>query len=447
MISEARSIAAIVLVRVWGSDAFAALALDAELGRHSGMDGRDRGLATELVYGVLRTQNALWERLAKLTPKGKLDLPSDTAKAHLLIAAYSLCFLDRIPVFAAVSEAVGAIRGEGDARSASFANAILRALSDELSAKGKPELLAYAAQSAPGWLRGALRRSLGRSSAEAYLGAGPIPPPTGLCLRKNVLREEILAALQNAAPDALIEAGKLSPRAILARSAGDVRRLPFAQEQWIVQEEGAQVVALALGAKPGEKVLDACAGRGNKTWLLADEVSPNGGVDAADLYSSKLDQLQKGPAGRGARRTFAMDWADPNASLRDIPNDYDRVLVDAPCSGIGTLRRRPEIALRRTAEDVQRLADLQVSIVQRAALCVKPGGTLVFAVCSVLKEEAEDVVERLKQTPPEKGVRFLPTEFDPTFCKAAPGQTHFRLLPHIDGTDGYFVASFRVERA
>lgn len=466
MISEARIIAARVLARVWSTEAFAAAALDAELGRHSGMDPRDAGLATELVYGVLRTEAALVARLSAWTPKGKLDLPSPIARAHVLMAAYTICFLDRVPAFAAVNEAVGAIRAEGDVRTGSFANAILRKLSTEVEAKGRPSLVEAASASAPGWLRGSLRRSLGRSAAEAYLSAGPVPPPLGLSLALSEDRAAWVARLREVCPGGTFEEGHASPRAILVRGAGDVRRLPGAGKAWIVQEEGAQVVALALGARRGERVLDACAGRGNKTWLLADEVGPEGVVDAADLYAAKLERLKEGPAGRGfggessarpseaperrtgVRAAYAVDWAARTGAFAEVPEDYDRVLVDAPCSGVGTLRRRPEITLRRTAEDVKRLSELQTAIVRNAATRVKDGGRLVFAVCSVLREEAEEVVERLVGEPSGAGVRLekLPIEAELPREILGEGATSFRLLPHVQGTDGYFVAGFLVRK-
>ncbi len=448
MISEARIIAARVLTRVWSSDAFAAAALDAELVRHAGLDPRDAGLATELVYGVLRTEVALVARLTAFTPKGKLDLPSPIMRAHVLMAAYTICFLDRVPAFAAVNEAVGAIRAEGDARTGSFANAILRKLSDEIEKKGRPALMAAASESAPGWLRGSLRRSLGRSAAEAYLSAGPVPPPLGLSLSLSEDRAAWIERLREVCPEGSFEEGHASPRAILVRAAGDVRRLPGAGTAWIVQEEGAQVVALALGARRGERVLDACAGRGNKTWLLGDEVGPEGAVDAADLYASKLERLKEGPAGRGARATYAVDWAAGTGAFEEVPRDYDRVLVDAPCSGVGTLRRRPEITLRRTAEDVKRLSSLQIAIVRSAATRVKDGGRLVFAVCSVLREEAEEVVERLLAEPSGTGVALEKAAIDAELLQGIVGEgaTSFRLLPHVQGTDGYFVAGFGVRR-
>jgi len=444
--SNARQIAERVLVRVWSTDAFAAAVLDTEIERFADLDPRDGALATELVYGVLRTQQALESRLQALTSKGKLDI-SILARAHVLMAAYSICFLDRIPVFAAVNEAVASITSTGDPRTASFVNAVLRKLAASMEANGRPALVETIAASAPGWLRGALRRSLGRKDAEAYLAAGPVPPPIGLSLRKIEDRQEWVETLQQAAPKAAIEMGKASPRAILVRGAGDVRRLPGGGKAWIVQEEGAQVVALALGAQNGNRVLDACAGRGNKTWILADAVGQTGTVDAADLYAAKLERLREAPFGSAIGQTFVMDWSVEAHVGHAPPRDYDRVLVDAPCSGTGTLRRRPEIALHREADDVKRLSELQTTILRNAALHVKPGGRLVYAVCSVLHEECEAVVDAALAKPLTNGNTLSAISFDADVLQSltADGATNLRILPHVHGTDGYFMASFIVK--
>ncbi|WP_437778397.1 RsmB/NOP family class I SAM-dependent RNA methyltransferase [Sorangium sp. So ce1097] len=476
--SAPRAVAARVLARVWGSDAFASAALDAELRRAPALDPRDVGLATELVYGVLRAQGALEARIAELAAKGRWT-SDPLVRAHVLMGAYSLCFLDRVPPFAAVSEAVDGAQSAGGPRVGAFANAVLRRLAAAVEAGGRPPLADAVVTSAPGWLRGALRRSLGRAAAEAFLSAGPVPPPTGLCLAPGEDRGAWLEALRAAAPSAIFEAGRVSPRAIVARGAGDLRRLPGFGAAWIGQEEGAQALALALGARPGERVLDACAGRGNKSWLLSRAVLPGGAVDAADLYPAKLSQLraalsappassegagagggdaqagdaQGGGAEGGAperaaafvRETYAVDWT---VGAGDVPEGYDRVLVDAPCSGVGTLRRRPEIALRREADDLPRLADLQVAIARRAATRVRDGGRLVFAVCSVLREECEAVAARLASPADDDlGVRLEPAPFDAELARElAAGGDAFRLLPHVHGTDGYFAAMFVVRR-
>lgn len=433
---NARDVAARVLVRVWDEGAFAAAALDAELRRAHGLDPRDAALATELVYGVLRTRAWLEERIAALSARGRKKLDAE-AQAHLDMGAYSIAFLDRIPTFAAVSEAVRGVSEATDPRVGGYANAVLRRLADEVEKK-RPALEEAIAASAPGWLRGALRRALGRAGASAYLAAGPVPPPIGLCLARAEERDAILARLHEAAPNAEIEPGRASPRAILVRGAGDVRKLPGEGTDFIVQEEGSQVVALSLGTRAGERVLDACAGRGNKAFSLHHAVGSAGAVDAADLYAKKLETL----AARGlARATYAVDWS---VGPGDVPEGYDRVLVDAPCSGIGTLRRRPEIVQGREECDLAELSALQIAIARNAATRVRPGGRLVYAVCSVLREEAEDVVAALA-APADGGVVLEPAPFDaPGIAEIAGDATAFRLLPHVHGTDGYFVASFVV---
>ncbi len=441
-VSPARAVAAEVLTRVFAADAFASAALDAEIHR-AGLDPRDAGLATELVYGVLRTEGALDERLADLASQ-RAYARDPRVRAHLLMAAYTLCFLDRIPAFAAVSEAVAGVRATGDDRAAGFANAVLRRLSSGLTAGARPPLADAVVASAPGWLRGALRRSLGRSGAAAYLAAGPVPPPIGLCVARGEDREAWIATLAAAAPDATFTAGAVSPRAILVRGAGDVRRLPGAGMAWILQEEGAQVVTLLAGARPGERVLDACAGHGNKTWLLAQEAEPRGAVDASDLHPHKLEQLRRGPAGARTRATYPADWTVDTGA---VPEGYDLVVVDAPCSGVGTLRRRPEIGRRREVEDLPRLAGLQAAITRRAATRARDGGRLLYAVCSVLREEGEEVVARLLEGE-ELGVKLEAAPFTGEVGRALAGEASvLRILPHVQGTDGYFAASFLVRRA
>jgi 16S rRNA (cytosine967-C5)-methyltransferase len=189
-------------------------------------------------------------------------------------------------------------------------------------------------------------------------------------------------------------------------------------------------------------VLDACAGHGNKTWLLAAEVGATGAVDAADLFPAKLSELRAGPPGRRVHATYAVDWT---AGAGEVPGGYDRVIVDAPCSGVGTLRRRPEIARRREAAELPRLAELQTRITRRAATRLRDGGTLIYAVCSVLREEAEDVVAALVEGGGDEGVKLEPLPFEAPSALAGGGHAT-RLLPHEHGTDGYFVASLRARR-
>lgn len=423
MVPTARTVAAEVLVRVTRDGAFAAAALDAELDRAVQLDPRDRGLATELVYGTLRYVRWLEERVARHASRG-IDGLDPHVRAHLLVGAYQLFVLTRVPAFAVVNEAVDAVRAErgGGAKVAGFANAVLRKVARE----PKPDdaaLTTAALASVEPSLRAAIVRAIGDEGVRRLVGSHAAPPPLGIRVEDPTARDEWLARLREAKPAATFEPGKVSAHAILARGAGRVVDLPgYAGGAWSPQEEGSQAIALALGAQPGDVVLDACAGRGNKTGLLARAVRPNGAVDAVDVHAKKLDTLRKELVriGQAPRATYAIDWSVGTGGIEPA---YDRVLIDAPCSGTGTLRRRPELLLRRAADDLLALTKLQSAIFARAASLVKPGGRVTYAVCSVLREEAEDVVANAAQL----GLDLEQAQ---------------RLLPHEHGTDGYFVATF-----
>jgi 16S rRNA (cytosine967-C5)-methyltransferase len=437
----ARTVAASVLARVERDGAFAAAVLDAELERAAQLDARDRGLATELTYGALRALPWLIARIERHAPRGIGNMEPH-ARASLVIAAYQLFFLSRVPPFAAVNEAVSAVTARAGAKVGAFANAVLRKVSAD-AARERPAFTDAAAASVAPWLVAALERALGADGARAFIAAGAEPPPTGVRIEDASARDAWLARLREAraaAKNAAFELGRVSPHAILARGAGRMEGLPgYADGAWTVQEEGSQLVALALGARAGDAVLDACAGRGNKTSLLARAVLSGGGaVDACDLHASKLERLRRELArlGLAPRATYAVDWS---AGSGDVTARYDRVLVDAPCSGVGTLRRRPDLAARRAPEDLAALGAAQTEIAARAAEHVRPGGRLVYAVCSVLREESEEVVAALLARHPS----LCPAPFDAPAARALAGDAPtLRLLPDAHGTDGYFVASF-----
>jgi len=418
--SSPRTLAVRVLERVERDGAYAAAALDAELDRHPQLDVRDRGLLSELVYGVLRTRGALRERLLAHAPRGIADL---LVRLHLEVAAYQILLLDRIPAWAAVDEAIGDLKRARGPRVAGFGNAVLR----KLAAEPKLDAATAVRANAPGWLLAKLETVVGAREAEALLGAGV---PLGRSWARSI---------EGATPPAWFEAAERHPSAPLARllPGGDPDQLEgFREGSFVVQEPGAQLVGLALGARPGERVLDACAGRGQKTTLLCDAVAPGGELWAADAHPKKLEVLGRELVrlGRSGVRSAPVDWT---LGPGEVPDGFDRVLVDAPCSGTGTLRRRPEITLRLRPEDPARLSELQTAILRGAATRARPGGRVVYAVCSVLSEEAESVVSRVSDL-------LEPAPFDaPLFAAlAAPGATSLRLTPLAHDTDGYFVASF-----
>lgn len=420
MMVDAREIAVRVLTRVLRDQAFASASLDAELNKHAQLDARDRGLATELVYGTLRTYRSLLAELSKFASKG---LPEDDVAfiVPLVIAAYQVLLLDRVPPSAAVNAGVSQVtrsRGKG---MAGFANAVLRKLS-----RGTLTREQAVWGNVPAWLRGALEQAVGAEEARALVGASGEAASVSLRLKRS---ETLDASSSELTPSPLV------PGAVRWAGAGDPRRLDaYRAGKLTVQEEGAQLLALALGARVGERIWDACAGRGQKTTLLAER-SNTGDLWASDLYPNKLSALSRevGRLGLAAVHTRALDLTQ---GVGDLPADFDRVLVDAPCTGTGTLRRRPEILLRLQPEDPARLGGLAEQIARTAASRVKPGGRLVFSVCSVLPEECEAVVQRLADI-------LTPVPFDAPEVTTlfGPDTTAFRLLTGKHGTDGYFAAS------
>jgi 16S rRNA (cytosine967-C5)-methyltransferase len=417
-----------VLERVLRGGAYAAPALDAELRRYPQLSVQERALATELVYGVLRTHGALLHCLRQHARKG-LPQGDERLIVQLLMAAYQLMLLERIPAFAAVDVAVAAVRRARGGGLAGFANAVLRKLAASQQRLSPAQAVL---ENAPTWLVERLEQAVGGEEATALLGASPsgaleLPVPTVRLVDSRTVPTWLMQA----------EKGRVSPRARRVAGRGDLRSQPgYAEGAYLVQEEGAQAVALALGARPGERVLDACAGRGQKATLLREQVGSEGELWACDAYPNKLEALH-GEFSRlklALPKTAAVDWSQGSGA---VPAGFDRVLVDAPCSGVGTLRRRPEILLRLKQEAPARLGELATAILRSAAERARPGGRVVFAVCSVLVDEGEAVVRRVADL-------LQPAELDaPELPSWMRGQCTIRLLPHAHGTDGYFVACFR----
>lgn len=421
---NARLIAARVIERVLRDGAYLSRALDAELLRHPQLDARERGLCAELSYGSIRTQRFLRESLEQHATK-KLPSGDPELFSELLIAAYQVLFLDRVPASAAVNAAVNQVRKKRGAKVAGFTNALLRSLvRSGLQASKSDAVLA----SVPAWVVERIQSSLGENELRALVGATEAPPPF-------VAR---LATALDLPPEwAGAKPCRYAPRAfeLPAALSAEQRRA----STWVVQEEGAQLIAWALGARPGEAVLDACAGRGTKTSLLWQVMEGRGALWATDAHPHKLESLRGDftRLGLPPPELAAIDWTKGQGA---VPCLFDRLLVDAPCTGSGTIRRRPEILLRLAPDDPARMSALQEAIVRSAATRLLPGGRMLYAVCSVFPEEGEAVMERTQDL-------FEPVPFDtPVLGDLVPaGASELRLLPHAHGTDGYFLASRRLK--
>ncbi len=434
----ARSVAVEVLYRV-EKGAYATPLLDAEL-RKAKLSQEQAALATEITYGTLRVLPHLDAVIATYARQSR---PIDAfAKACLRTAIFQLLYLTHSASHAVVNDAVSMVRTKRDSKLAGFVNAVLRNIlrhkSDHAPGHGFE---------APEWFHALLKESLGSSRTQAFLNR-PLPPP--LCLRVNPLctdRDTLLQALKAAQPNATVTYGHVSPLALVVQHGKDPRHLPGYAEGWFtVQEEGAQIMGLLLDAQPGEHIADACAGHGTKTTLLAQHVGPSGQVFALDRYPHKLNhvpqELQR--LGMDAHRvtTHAVDLTVGNAGLA---GSCDRVLIDLPCTGLGTVHRRPELLLRLHAGDPDRLQTLQLAIAKHAVALSKPGGRIVLGVCSPTHQEGIALVERIEQSHSHlKRVLTCPLETVPVdsdgMVRLGPW-----LAPGDYGPDAYQIIQWQVQ--
>ncbi len=434
---NARDLARQVLRRV-DEGAYATLALSGEIER-ANLSHPDRALATEIVYGVLRLQRRLDFAIASQAPRGIAKLDARVLEA-LRIGAYQILFM-RVPSHAAVDDAVNAVKRVRGATLAGFVNALLRRLSE----KGEPTPPADLRQrlgircSAPDWLVDRALEQFEPDQAERFLESLNTPSP--FWIRLNPTRgdaEALTKLLKEERPweGFKVEPGRVevNPGSALRISGEEVLHTrAFAEGLFSVQDLAAQWVGSLLGAQPSDTILDACGGVGGKATQLAELTADRAKIDSADLSERKLE-LGKEQARRLGLQSIRFVTADlTRTNSGGLAESYDRVLLDAPCSGLGVLRRHPE-AKWRSAPNIASLAELQAKILRSVARRVRLGGVLVYSVCTFTQEEGPAQIERfLRENPAfEKDSPPIPAEL------IADGA--LRTWPHRHDADGFYAA-------
>jgi 16S rRNA (cytosine967-C5)-methyltransferase len=414
-------------------------------------DDRDRDLLNAILFGVLRWRGRLDYIIARFskTPLAKIDLPILNI---LRAGVFQLIFLTRIPPSAAVHTSVEMAKSIGAPWIGAFVNAVLRRAAAEHGSvrfpdpQKEPVRSLTAAWAFPEWLT---ERWLGRFGAERtadlFESINAIPP---LSLRVNTLKTrqaDLMATLQAEAK--AVDACTLAPDGILVKGLQSrMTALSSFQQGWFqVQDEAAQLVSLLLAPRPGETVLDACAGRGGKTGHIAQLMSNQGTLVALDRSGARLATLKEEMRRLGVSIVSCREASLSEGCAAEAPARFDRVLLDAPCSGLGTLRRNPDIKWAADRKDLNRYHQTQFALLERAAERVAPGGVLVYAVCSPEPEETVDVVRMFLAKNPQfqtnRDVHDLPEAIRPLLDPQGFLQTY----PHLRYMDGFFAARLRLK--
>jgi 16S rRNA (cytosine967-C5)-methyltransferase len=425
-------------------------------GRERLSDSRDRALCSEIVTGVERHRSALDHLIAAFArrPIERLD---PEVLAVLRLSVYQLLHLTRVPAAAIVDDAVDLTRRVRKRSASGFVNAVLRSIARARSALplpsrpsdplNRPAALEYLSTtlSHPQWLAERWYDRLGFEAAEQWMQFNNQPAP--LTLRVNRLKTTRDALVARLSSDGVRTApGPFAPDALIVHtsdSAGALQSSSWIEGWFIVQDEASQLISSLAGQTPGNRVLDACASPGGKTIALAATMGDRGLLIACDVRDKRVALLRRTVAASGASAVRIVQ-ADAARSL-PFTVQFDSVLVDAPCSGLGTLRRDPDIRWRRREADLPALAAAQRQMLRHAADAVAPGGRLIYATCSSEPEENEDVVAAFAATARD----FVPVDARtiagvPAAVVDARG--HLRTAPHLHGLEAFFGAAFERTR-
>lgn len=454
--SPARVAAHRALVRVDSDRAYASFALAGVFGELK-PNRRDRALATELVYGVLRWRGRIDYYLQRLShrPLSKL---SSRVRAALRLAAYQLLFLDSVPVPVACSEAVLLVKGQ-EPWAAGFVNGVCRNMARRWrqillpDAQIEPVDHLSVVHSHPTWLveRWHARWGFDRALAVCESNNRPAPVTVRVNLTRTTLHE-MADRFRKAGVE--VKHGRLSPAALRLVGAGSVERLPgFGEGLFQVQDESSQLVAWAVDPDPRHRIIDLCAGPGGKSTHIAELMALKGegrpssapAIMSVDVHPHKSGLVQENAIRLGLDKWIRTVTQDARVMAKEYEERFDRVLVDAPCSGTGVLRRRPDLRWQRDERELSALVQLQRELLAAAARLVAPGGLLIYSTCSLEDEENRDNVRWfLKEFP---HFRAEPVAGSLPQLAAAAFQGRFpwvEIFPDDYETDGFFI--FRARR-
>jgi len=408
-------------------------------------DERDRALANDLVTGTLRWQRQLdylIEHFAK-RPIAKLD--ADVLQI-LRLGAYQLLHLDRVPAAAAVNDAVAMTRRARKTSAAGLVNAVLRAISRNTHRlplpvrppEGDPLLYLEVSLSHPRWVASRWLSRYGFDAAEAWETFNNTAAP--LTIRVNRLKASVKDVTRALGEHGVaVEPARYAPDGLIVRSGNPLRTPLAGSGMFFLQDEASQLVALLGAPEPGMKVLDTCASPGGKTMAMAAMAADRAEIVATDVRPARVELLRETISASGAQNV-RVQQADLEHRLPFSP-EFDVVFVDAPCSGLGTVRRDPDIRWRRNEADLASLATAQIRMLRNASDVVRAGGRLIYSTCSSEPEENEQVVDRFVRENSSFARVDLRTATTPYFDALAPVLDEdgaLRTTPHEHGLEAFY---------
>jgi 16S rRNA (cytosine967-C5)-methyltransferase len=432
-----------ILISIEKNQAYSNLLLNKVIEKHS-FSRKDAGLLTEIVYGTIQRRDTLDFYLKPFIKKqNKLQ---QWVSILLRLSVYQMIYLDRVPVHAVIYEAVEIGKKRGHKGIASMVNGVLRTIQREgvpklEDIKDPIERLALET-SHPLWLVKRWVSQYGYEETKKMCKINLQPPEQTARTNSNRLsRDTLMERLKSEGFQ--VEKGTVSPYAVKSLKGNLAHSQAFAEGLLTIQDESSMLVADALGVEEGNKVLDCCAAPGGKTTHIAELLHNTGMVVSLDLHEHKVRLIQEQVERLSLSNVTTKVMDSRNVHLHFQEESFEKILVDAPCSGFGVIRRKPDIKYAKNEDDITNLANIQLSILNAAAPLLKKGGTLVYSTCTIDKEENEDVVNAFLQSHPDFTRDITLIERMPEPVKPFVQNGQVQILPHYFGSDGFYIASLR----
>ncbi|ETT49431.1 sun protein [Paenibacillus sp. FSL H8-237] len=445
--ASAREIALDIMVKVEQQGAYSNLLLNSSLQKAT-LSREDAGLVTELVYGSISRMNTLDYVLEGFVSKGIAKL-QPWVRNLLRFSLYQIMYLDRIPSHAAVNEAVNIAKKKGHQGISGMVNGVLRSVLRAGDLPVLPEGLSQAQRisilySHPLWLVERWITEYGVDTAEAICASNNEPPAVSVRVNTTMISREALLN-QMIEQGLQASASEVSPYGIVVKGGGNLALTSWYRDGYLsVQDESSMLVAEAVAPEPGMRVLDCCAAPGGKTAHMGELMKDEGSIYANDLHlhKAKLISDQAERLGLDCVSTGSADALELEQTLEH--QSFDRILLDAPCSGLGVIRRKPDLKWRKQPEDVASVASLQRELLQSVSKLLKPGGILVYSTCTTEQAENSEVVaDFLKQNPDFTAVTFASPLWDRLEGTALAEGDGIQLLPHHYGSDGFYISKLQ----